>query len=425
MERSDNYHMAICNKTGMLAIYNRSKNLFMSPMADGPIQYVGDIDNNDMNISKVTKYGRDFSIVNVPYSLKLLIQELQTMNIQMRIITEDNIDQIEHMSFSKNINKLLSLDKQQNIDAKTMETIERDYGFNRWNELQPNENNELLRTPQDVLDLREKTRQEFITKQLFAHTENDDSTVYNPNSPNSPYQPTQDELDMIEKQRQEFIAANPNSPIYDPNSPAYAPVSPDFAPASPAYADPNSPAYADVSPDFASEGGNNKDYQTGDIVHYRGDKLPNRLWNIINIGDQFMTIKTDTMDGLSQDEAVKVVTDIDIYKTDNYLFDSTLNYDKSIQNVPSQNGGKQMNDNEHSEPTNSTNSTNPTIHFAPVIINGGDVGQMSNPNMVPDNVPDNNIRVNPDIVETPKEESKSSSDDNIFKNNLLIKKLMK
>ena len=412
MERSDNYHMAICNKTGMLAIYNRSKNLFMSPMADGPIQYVGDIDNNDMNISKVTKYGRDFSIVNVPYSLKLLIQELQTMNIQMRIITEDNIDQIEHMSFSKNINKLLSLDKQQNIDAKTMETIEQTY----LNELLPNyENNKLLQTPQDVLDLREKTRQEFIEKQL-AHTENDDSPVYNPNSP---YQPTQDELDMIEKQRQEF---NPNSPIYDPNSPAYAPASPDFAPAS--QADPDSPAYAPDSPDFAHEGGNNKDYQTGDIVHYRGDKLPNRLWNIINIGDQFMTIKTDTMDGLSPDEAVTVVTDIDIYKTDNYLFDSTLNYDKSIQNVPSQNGGKQMNDNEHSEPTNSTNSTNPTIHFAPVIINGGDVGQMSNPNMVPDNVPDNNIRVNPDIVETPKEDTKSSSDDNIFTNNFLIKKLM-
>jgi hypothetical protein len=39
----------------------------------------------------------------------LLIQELQVMNVQMRIITEDNIDQLLSMSYSNNINKLLQL----------------------------------------------------------------------------------------------------------------------------------------------------------------------------------------------------------------------------------------------------------------------------------------------------------------------------
>ena len=34
------------------------------------------------------------------------LQELQTINIQMRIITEDNIKQFENMSYSKNIEKL-------------------------------------------------------------------------------------------------------------------------------------------------------------------------------------------------------------------------------------------------------------------------------------------------------------------------------
>jgi hypothetical protein len=36
----------------------------------------------------------------------LLIQELQAINVQMHIITEDNIDQIESMSYSDNIQKL-------------------------------------------------------------------------------------------------------------------------------------------------------------------------------------------------------------------------------------------------------------------------------------------------------------------------------
>jgi hypothetical protein len=39
-------------------------------------------------------------VVRVPYAFKLLMQELQAMNVQMRVLTEDNIDQIASMSFS-------------------------------------------------------------------------------------------------------------------------------------------------------------------------------------------------------------------------------------------------------------------------------------------------------------------------------------
>ena len=47
---------------------------------------------------------------------KLLYQELLTMNIQMRIITEDNIDQFECTNYSKNVNKLMhKTGKQDNI----------------------------------------------------------------------------------------------------------------------------------------------------------------------------------------------------------------------------------------------------------------------------------------------------------------------
>ena len=108
LDRGDDYYMAVCNKTGAIAIYNESKNLFLSPQADGPIQFTGTIGENgeELNIQTVSKYGREFSIVRVPYSFKLLMQELLTMNVQLRIITEANIDQMTTMSFSDNIKKL-------------------------------------------------------------------------------------------------------------------------------------------------------------------------------------------------------------------------------------------------------------------------------------------------------------------------------
>jgi len=106
MKRGDEYFMAVCNKTGTIAIYNNTLNLFLSPNADGPIKFAGTLDNN-LNIENVSRFGRSFSIVRVPYSFKLLMQELQTMNIQMRLITEDNVDQLQSMSYSHTINNLL------------------------------------------------------------------------------------------------------------------------------------------------------------------------------------------------------------------------------------------------------------------------------------------------------------------------------
>jgi len=57
-------------------------------------------------LRNVSKYGRNFSILRIPYAFKLLIQELQIMNIQLRLITEDNIDQLTSMAYSTNILKL-------------------------------------------------------------------------------------------------------------------------------------------------------------------------------------------------------------------------------------------------------------------------------------------------------------------------------
>ena len=107
MERGDQYYMAVCNMTGLLAVYNPARNVFLSPMADGPLRFFkGDTNNGGYSLDTISRYGRRFSLVSIPYSLKLLIQELQAINVQMHIITEDNIDQIESMSYSDNIQKL-------------------------------------------------------------------------------------------------------------------------------------------------------------------------------------------------------------------------------------------------------------------------------------------------------------------------------
>ena len=105
MVRGDEYYIAVCNQTGMIAIYNENKNIFLSPLSDGPLKFNENI-NGTMNIENITKHGRSFSIIRIPYAFKLLVQELQTINIQIRVITDENIDQLTSMSFSNNIIKL-------------------------------------------------------------------------------------------------------------------------------------------------------------------------------------------------------------------------------------------------------------------------------------------------------------------------------
>ena len=123
LDRGDNYYMAICNKSGAIAIYNEKNNLFISPFINGPIKFTGSIDS-DLNIEYLTKFGRSFSIVRVPYSLKLLIQELQGLNIQMRIITDANINQFDNLNFEKTINFNINQNNLEELIRKNSEKQE-------------------------------------------------------------------------------------------------------------------------------------------------------------------------------------------------------------------------------------------------------------------------------------------------------------
>ena len=132
MERGDIYYAAVCNETGMMAIYNPARKLFMSPAADGPVKFIESTvvgenaetrQEEKINIQNITKFGRNFSVICIPYCFKLLLQELQTMNIQMRVITEDNIDQFNNMAYSNNILKLTNLNSIQQVVENIRKTV--------------------------------------------------------------------------------------------------------------------------------------------------------------------------------------------------------------------------------------------------------------------------------------------------------------
>ena len=204
--RGDEYYMAVCNKTGTIAVYNETKNIFLSPLADGPIQFSGTLDGG-MNVQNVSRYGRDFSIVRVPYTFKLLMQELTSMNVQMRIITEGNINQLTSLTYDANKIEL-------ETGMKDLETIRDAYK-----------------------NITDTTAQLNIPDEIKAP-----EVVGAPVSP--PYAPT------TPTDAPQSPAYAPTSPAYAPQSPAYAPTSPAYAPQSPAYA-PQSPAYAPQSPAYA------------------------------------------------------------------------------------------------------------------------------------------------------------------------------
>ena len=150
MVRGDEFQITICNKTGCIAIYNEENNIFLSPHADGPIKFVGNL-IEDLNVVNISKYGRDFSLVKVPYAFKLLMQELKTMNIQMRIITEDNIDQLLTLTEGTDITKLtngtfLNLEQVQNEILKRQNEKDIDNQVIKEKKVE-----ELAATPQSIL----------------------------------------------------------------------------------------------------------------------------------------------------------------------------------------------------------------------------------------------------------------------------------
>lgn len=88
------YEICVDNSTGLMAVSNKSTRVNLSPTLDG-ITFENNV------VTTVPKYERTFSSLNVPYSFKLLMQELLTMNVQLRLVTSDTMDHFEEMRYKE------------------------------------------------------------------------------------------------------------------------------------------------------------------------------------------------------------------------------------------------------------------------------------------------------------------------------------
>ena len=303
MIRGDQFKMAVCNKSGTIAVYNESKNLFLSPIVDGPVKFVGNLEG-DLNIVPVTRFGRSFSVVNVPYAFKLLYQELQCMNVQMRLITAANVDQMTTMmGNNNNIIKLTgnldSFAKVKNEIIKRTNADEQGLKLQQQNDLEdevsPNSQASIPGMPMlyqqspDSENLFEEVEYQSIkpTKRRIKFKGSPDIWILE-------QEPDEDGLLVVTHEETGELEMKDAEDVVDWDvdvstqgiSPTYAPVSPTYTPVSPTYA-PDSPTYApgDAMP-ISPPPLNLSNDKLGQLVLWSGDPQPGRIWRISNIDQE-------------------------------------------------------------------------------------------------------------------------------------------
>ena len=404
MERGDKSYLAVCNHTGMIAIYNPAKEVFMSPMADGPLKFVGSLESDDLRLEHITKFGRNFSIVCIPYSFKLLIQELQTINAQLRIITEDNIEQIESMSFSHNIQTLL--DDKEATPKSLIESIQK-----RISQKQI----ERTQTPADGYTVDESDSPEFASA---SPAERPLDSEGNPIDTDwGSYDPNASEKSSLQSIQ---------SPEYAPYSPADRPLDSEGNPIETDWGsyDPNSPYASPENTESSQkkmEGGNGQaDYKIGGRVCMRKckDKNTRRPWEITHMGPKFITIRAINKEGLSDLDQVNVVSSHDIFPEEHaHMYIPNIQPQMLPDRIP------QM------QPIPTNTSTQPTVIIAPKFFNGN--GSDNSTSELPVESLDNNqnimsepsmvIKSNVDTANQPETEVDSNKEVD-FSKGLVIKK---
>ncbi len=281
LDRGDQYYMAICNKTGAIAIYNPDRNIFMSPMADGPLKYVESLDGKELNVEHITKYGRDFSIVRVPYVFKLLMQELQTINIKMCIITEDNINQFDNMNFSNNITLLTGAKEPNDVIVKVKQIL------SKTKEPQIEEVEEILSKP--------SKEHAFDKMSKLESSENASGQIDPVDAMN-----TNDEWETFQREdkriMEEYYAKQKRDWTQDTN---------------------------DKTPEkfiYMNGGNTSPELQVNDVVVFNGDFKKDRKWLIRKITGDFAKIETnDTSGGLDPENTTNIVNLYDLKKADSLI----------------------------------------------------------------------------------------------------------
>jgi DNA-directed RNA polymerase II subunit RPB2 len=95
MKRGDETQFWICNGCGRIPIYNEAEGLFVCPACDGPLTYNG-VTPETLTLQLPTKQSRaTFSRVAMPYTLKLLDQEMSGIGgFGMRLVAEGRLTRL-------------------------------------------------------------------------------------------------------------------------------------------------------------------------------------------------------------------------------------------------------------------------------------------------------------------------------------------
>ena len=95
MKRGDATTFWICNGCGRIPIYNEAESLCVCPTCDGPLEYTG-VTAETLTMQLPVKQSRaTFSKIAMPYSMKLLDQELTAIsNTGFRFVSESSISRL-------------------------------------------------------------------------------------------------------------------------------------------------------------------------------------------------------------------------------------------------------------------------------------------------------------------------------------------
>jgi DNA-directed RNA polymerase II subunit RPB2 len=308
MERGDEYQMVVCNTTGVLAVYNKARDLFMSPMADGPLRFFRSETGKGFALDTMTKYGRRFSVVSVPYSLKLLIQELAAINIQLRIITEDNLPQIDSMAFSDNLTRL-TLNPEMTPD-KLVKEMERSI----------------------ILGERPITTPKSFTSAELEEIENKEREEKEKQKQQQQPQP-QKYLESMEEVSPAYVPSESEFERYETSSssPQYIPDNSEYAVTVPL--EKYEPASNQSSNDEYDYGGSSQsinDFELGEQVFFtRSVDLglqQNHIWRVAKKGGTLLTLTTDrgsimggTSTNLTKSDLVQIAKADELIKPNVFL----------------------------------------------------------------------------------------------------------
>lgn len=93
MKRGDEYETVVCDGCGTIPIYNKGRNLYVCPLCEGPLEFAGETEETLRLIPPIKPRATGFSTIKIPYTLKLTVQEMETIGNQgFRFLTTANME---------------------------------------------------------------------------------------------------------------------------------------------------------------------------------------------------------------------------------------------------------------------------------------------------------------------------------------------